>query len=160
VQKINFLGQTAAKPINDNLAFAANSLDFLSGSPDLISIRGKGNSVRPFVVVERMEAAANEKYEQQLTGLEAQLNDVQAKLTDLQGKKSETGRLVASPEVTKAIEDFQKQEARLRGERRDIRRALRENIDALGHRLLAVNVLASPLLVCAFGLWFRRSRRS
>jgi ABC-type uncharacterized transport system involved in gliding motility auxiliary subunit len=159
VQKINFLGQTAAKPINDNLAFAANSLDFLSGSPDLISIRGKGNSVRPFVVVQRMEAAANEKYERQLTGLETQLNDVQSKLTELQGKKSETGKLVASPEVNKAIEDFQKQEATLRGERRDIRRALREDIDALGHRLLAVNVLASPLLVCAFGLWFRRSRR-
>ncbi len=159
VQKVNFLGQTAAKPINDNLAFAANSLDFLSGSSDLISIRGKGNSLRPFVVVQRMEAAANDKYEQQLTGLEARLNDVQSKLSDLQGKKSQTGKLVASPEVTKAIEDFQKQEAKLRGERRDIRRALREDIDALGHRLLAVNVLASPLLVCAFGLWFRRSRK-
>ena len=159
VQKVNFLGQTAAKPINDNLAFAANSLDFLSGSSDLISIRGKGNSLRPFIVVERMEAAANEKYEQQLTGLEARLNDVQSKLSDLQGKKSQTGKLVASPEVTKAIEDFQKQESKLRGERRDIRRALREDIDALGHRLLAINVLASPLLVCAFGLWFRRSRK-
>jgi len=60
VQKVNFLGQTAAKPINDNLAFAANSLDFLSGSSDLISIRGKGNSLRPFIVVERMEARQRE----------------------------------------------------------------------------------------------------
>jgi len=159
VKKVSFLGQTAAQPLNDNLAFAGNSLDFLSGSQDLISIRGKGNSLRPFVVVQRMEAAANEKYEQKLTGLEAELNDVQAKLSELQGKKSDGGRLVASPEVTKAIDDFQKQEARLRGERREIRRALREDIDALGHRLLAVNVLATPLLVCAFGVWFQRSRR-
>jgi ABC-type uncharacterized transport system involved in gliding motility auxiliary subunit len=159
VKKISFLGQTAAQPLNDNLAFAANSLDFLSGSQDLISIRGKGDSLRPFVVVERMEAKANEKYEQQLTGLEAELNDVQSKLTELQGKKTESGRLVATPEVNKAIEDFQKQEARLRGERREIRRALREDIDALGHRLLAVNLLATPLLVCAFGVWFHRFRR-
>jgi ABC-type uncharacterized transport system involved in gliding motility auxiliary subunit len=159
VKKISFLGQNAAQPLNDNLAFAANSLDFLSGSQDLISIRGKGNSLRPFVVVERMEAKANEKYEQQLTGLEAELNDVQARLSELQGKKSEGGRLVATPDVTKAIDDFQKQQAKLRGERREIRRALREDIDALGHRLLAINVLATPLLVCAFGVWFQRSRR-
>ena len=101
-----------------------------------------------------MEAKANEKYEQKLTRLEAELNDVQAKLSELQGKKTEGNRLVATPDVTKAIEDFQKQQAKLRGERREIRRALREDIDALGHRLLAINVLATPLLVCAFGVWF------
>jgi ABC-type uncharacterized transport system involved in gliding motility auxiliary subunit len=159
VDKFSFGGQTAARPKNDNLAFASNSLDFLSGSSDLISIRGKGSSQRPFVVVEKMNIRANEKYEQQLTGLETELNDVQSKLTELQGKKSEGGRLVASPEVTKAIEDFQRQESKLRGERREIRRALREDIDALDHRLLAVNLLATPLLVCAFGVWFYRSRR-
>jgi hypothetical protein len=84
---------------------------------------------------------------------------VQAKLTELQGKKTEGNRLVASPEVAKAIEDFQKKEASLRGERRQIRLALREGIDSLENRLLAINLLASPLLVCAFGVWFYRSRR-
>jgi ABC-type uncharacterized transport system involved in gliding motility auxiliary subunit len=159
IEKVNFMGQAAARPLNDNLAFAANSLDFLSGSSDLISLRGNGSSERPFVVVERMNTRANEKYQQQLTGLEAELNDVQSKLTELQGKKSEGGRLVASPEVNQAIEDFQKQETQLRGERREIRRALREDIDALDHRLLAINLLATPLLVCAFGVLFYRSRR-
>jgi len=33
--------------------------------------------------------------------------------------------------MTKAIEDFQKQQATIRGERREIRRALREDIDRL-----------------------------
>src|SRR5688572_25885591 len=41
VRKYNFFGQTAAEPFNDNLAFAANSIEFLGGSQDLISIRGK-----------------------------------------------------------------------------------------------------------------------
>ena len=43
VRKFPFMGQTAAEPFNDNLSLAANSLDFLAGSRDLISIRGKGN---------------------------------------------------------------------------------------------------------------------
>jgi ABC-type uncharacterized transport system involved in gliding motility auxiliary subunit len=159
IRKFSFLGTTAAEPLNDNLAFAANALDFLSGSQDLISIRGKGDSVRPFVVFRRMEARANEKYQEKLAALEARLSEVQSKLNELQGKKSEGGRLLASPEAAKAIEDFQKQEASLSAERRTIRHALREDIDALESRLLAVNLLATPLLVCLWGAWFHRSRR-
>ncbi len=159
VRKYNFFGQTAAEPFNDNLAFAANAVDFLAGSQDLVSIRGKGSSIRPFDVVRRMEVTAQKKYQEKLTGLEARLTSVQTKLSELQGKKGESNRLVASPEMTKAIEDFQKQQASLRGERREIRRALREDIDALENRLLIVNLLASPLLVGAFGLWFYRSRK-
>lgn len=159
VRKINFFGQVAADPLNDNLAFAANSLEFLSGSQDLISIRGKGSSLRPFKVVQAMEVEANKKYQEKLTELDARLGQVQTRLTELQGKKNEGGKLVVSADVAKAIEDIQKQQATMRGERRDIRRALREDINALGNRLLVINLLASPLLVCGFGLWFSRHRR-
>jgi ABC-type uncharacterized transport system involved in gliding motility auxiliary subunit len=159
LRKFNYLGQNAAEPLNDNLSFAANSLDYLSGSQDLLSIRGKGNSLRPFTVVRAMEAAAGDKYREKLTALEAELNEVQSKLTELQGKKTEGNRLVASPDVAKAIEDFQKQDAKLRGERREIRLALRTDIDALENRLLAANLLATPLLVCGFGVWFYRRRK-
>jgi ABC-type uncharacterized transport system involved in gliding motility auxiliary subunit len=159
VRKFDFMGQSAAEPFNDNLSFAANSLDFLAGSRDLISIRGKGNSVRPFTVVRRMEADAAEKHKEQLTGLEARINEVQAKLADLQGKKNEGGKLLASPEATRAIEDFQKQASAMRAERRGINLALRVGINALENRLLLINLLGTPLLVCGFGLWFYRRRR-
>ena len=159
VRKFNYMGQTAAQPINDNLAFAANSIDFLSGSQDLISIRGKGNSIHRFTVVREMEAKAAEKYKQELDALEAHLSEIESKLTELQGKKGDGSKLVASPEATKAIEDFQKQEAVVRGERRQIRLKLREGIDALENRLLWINLLAAPLLVCGFGFWFSRARK-
>jgi ABC-type uncharacterized transport system involved in gliding motility auxiliary subunit len=159
VRKFNFMGQSAAEPINDNLAFAANSLDFLAGSRDLISIRGKGSSVRPFTVVRRMQADAEERYKEKLTALEARINEVQGKLTELQGQKGEGGRLLATPDATRAIEDFQKQASALRGERRAIRLTLREGIDALEDRLLAINLLGTPLLVCGFGIWFYLRRR-
>ncbi len=159
VRKFNFFGQTAAEPFNDNLAFASNTVEFLGGSQDLISIRGKGTSLRPFDVVRKMEVQAQKQYQDKLTALDARLQQVQSKLTELQGKKTEGNRLVASPEVAKAIEDFQKQSAQMRGERREIRRALREDIDALENKLLVINLLASPLLVGAFGFWFYRSRK-
>ena len=159
VRKFNFFGQTAAEPFNDNLSFAANTIEFLGGSQDLISIRGKGTSLRPFDVVRKMEAEAQKQYQSKLTELDGRLQQVQTKLSELQGKKGEGNRLVATPEMAKAIEDFQKQQAKMRGERREIRRALREDIDRLENRLLVINLLASPVLFGAFGLWFYRNRK-
>jgi ABC-type uncharacterized transport system involved in gliding motility auxiliary subunit len=160
VRTFNYFGTQAAEPLNDNLAFGGNTLDWMAGSQDLISIRGKGSSLRPFTVVRDMEVEAQKKYQEQLLALEARISETQSKLSQLQGKATESGRLVATPEMQKAIEDFQKQETGMRRERREIRRALREDIDALGNRLLVINLLATPLLVGAFGLWFHRSRRA
>ena len=159
VRRFNFLGVQAAEPLNDNLAFASNSLEFLGGSQDLISIRGKGSSMRPFTVVRQMEVDAQRRYQEQLTALEARINDVQQKLTELQGKRNEGNRLVATPEMQKAIDDFQAQQAVMRGERREIRKALREEIERLENGLLVGNLLAPVLLVGAVGFVVHRRRR-
>lgn len=159
VQKFDFFGQTAARPYNDNLSLAANVAEYLGGSQDLISIRGKGTSLRPFVVVQKMEAKAQQKNQQQLDALDARLQEIQTKLSQLQGKKGQGNQLIASPEVMKAIQDYQKQSLQVRAQRRSIRRALREGIDRLGNELLVINLLAGPLLVGLFGVWFYRARR-
>jgi ABC-type uncharacterized transport system involved in gliding motility auxiliary subunit len=160
VRRMNFLGTQAYEPINDNLALAGNAVDFLAGSEDLISIRGKGAAFRPFTVVRRMEAAAQQKYQEQLAALETRITEVQTRLTELQGKKTEGNRLIATPEVAKAIEDFQQQQAVMRAERRQIRAAFRADIERLEHTLLLVNLLAPILFVAAFGFWFHRRRRT
>jgi ABC-type uncharacterized transport system involved in gliding motility auxiliary subunit len=159
LRKMNFFGQTAVEPYNDNLSFAANTIEFLGGSQDLISIRGKGSSLRPFTVVRTMEVEAQKKYQEKLTALDARLAEVQKKLGEMQAKKGEGNRLVATPEMAKAIADFQKQQAVMSGERRQIRRALREEIDSLEKKLLILNLLATPVLVGAFSVWFYRSRK-
>jgi len=159
IRRINFGGFQAADPLNDNLAFGTNAVEYLAGSQDLISIRSKGSSVHPFTVVREMEAAAQDRYQQQLEALEARLSEVQSELTNLQAQVGDTGLLVASPEISEAIANFQAQEAEMRRERRDIRRALREDIDALETRLLLLNLLAAPAGIGLFGWFFHRSRR-
>jgi len=106
-----------------------------------------------------MEVKAQQQYQEQLTGLEAQLSKVEKQLTELEGKKTDGGRLVATPEITKAIDDFRQQQVKLRAERREIRKSLREGIAALENRLLILNLLGTPVLVVAFGLWFYYRRR-
>jgi len=156
---VQMFGRNMASPINDNLAFASNSLEFLSGSQDLISIRGKGSTLRPFVVVKNMEVAANEKYQAQLTALEGRLADVEKKLSDLQGKKGDTSHLLTSPEATKTIEEFRQQQTQMHAQRREIRKALRDNIESLGNELLSINLIVPPFILLVFGYLFYRSRR-
>ena len=159
VRKMNFLGVDAAEPLNDNLTLAGNVLDFLAGSPDLISIRGKGVSLRPFQVVHAMEVAAQQKYQEKLDALEKNLDQVQSQLSTLEGRKTEGGRLVATPSLTKAIEDLRTQQVKFRAERREIRQSLREGIETLENRLLLLNLLSTPVLVGCFGAWFYWRRR-
>ncbi|MCX6937072.1 MAG: GldG family protein [Verrucomicrobia bacterium] len=159
VRRVPVFGQEMVEPLNDNLAFAANAVEFLAGSPDLIALRGKRSAQRPFEVVARMEADAQARYNDQLAGLETRLSEIQGKISALQGKSPDGGRLVATPEVLKTIEEFQAKELEMRRERRDIRRALREGIDALETRLLLLNLLATPTLLGVFGLWFARHRK-
>ncbi len=85
---------------------------------------------------------------------------MQREISELQGKSPDGGRLVATPEVLKKIEEFQAQELAMRRERREIRRGLREGIDALENKLLVINLLATPVLLGVFGLCFARMRRS
>lgn len=160
VRRLNFLGTEAYEPLNDNLAFAANALEFLGGSQDLIALRGKGASLRPFTVVRRLEADAQRRYQAQLTALDARLAEVQQRLTELQGKRTEGNRLIATPEMAQAIEAFTQQQAAMRGERRQIRAALRADIERLEHQLLAFNLLVPLVLLTGFGAWFRHHRRA
>ncbi|AKC82616.1 ABC transporter [Verrucomicrobia bacterium IMCC26134] len=159
VRRQAIFGQEMVEPLNDNLFFGSNLIDFLAGSPDLIALRGKRSAQRPFEVVARMEADAQKQFNSKLAALETRIASVQSKLAELQRKSPDGGRLVATPEVLKTIEEFQAQELSMRRERRDIRRSLRVGIDALETKLLVINLLASPVLLGFFGVWFTRHRR-
>jgi ABC-type uncharacterized transport system involved in gliding motility auxiliary subunit len=148
-------------PFNDNLAFATNVMDFLGGSRDLISLRGKGTSQRPFEVIRRMELAAQADYQDRLDELEGRLQSVQQRLSQLLQNQKDQTRLVATPQMQAEIEQFRVEEAKMKSERRAIRLSLREGIERLQNTLIALNLLAVPGLVAIGGIWFfqRRTKR-
>lgn len=161
VQVMNFFGTRAYAPINDNLNFFLNVAEHLAGSGDLMSVRGKGLAQRPFVRVRDMELDAQTRYQAQLEALEARLAEVQGRIQELQTQLGSTQQLVASPEVREAIESYRAEEVGMRSERREIRRRLREDIDALKRTLAVANMLVVPGLVGLGGVFFfvRRNRR-
>jgi ABC-type uncharacterized transport system involved in gliding motility auxiliary subunit len=151
VRRMNFLGMQAVEPLNDNLSFASNVVDFLGGSRDLITIRGKGSAQRTFTVIREMETAAQERYQAELEGLEQRRNEIQQEIQKLQTQQADGRVLIASPEVSQALERYRVQEAELRTSIRQIRLSLREGIESLQNRLTVLNALAVPLVVVALG---------
>ena len=53
LKAFNFFGRTVVEPQNHNLAFLMNSLEFVSGRPELISVRSRGSFSRPFLTVQK-----------------------------------------------------------------------------------------------------------
>lgn len=150
----------AYMPLNDNLTFATNIIDFLAGSEDLIAIRGKGRSQRPFTVIERMEEQAQEKYQAAIAEVDKRLAEIQQELTKLAQEQGSAQQLVATPEVREALDRYRAQEAATRADRRAIRRQLREGIESLQNGITVLNLLLVPLAIIIGGIVYFGSRHS
>ena len=154
-------GQAAMEPINDNLGFVVSALETLSGSDELVTLRSKGTSLRPFKKVQDLERVAQLRYQAKLDEIERRLEEANAKITEL---SKQTGGVTAkgiviTPEMQREIEKFQTQADKLSEERRVIRRGLSEDVNSLGRRLQVLNLLAGPALALLFGLLYTLARR-
>jgi ABC-type uncharacterized transport system involved in gliding motility auxiliary subunit len=160
IQQQSLLGQQIAQAFANNGDFVINAVEQMAGGAALSDLRGRGVSWRPFEMIQKMEAEADQRFrakEQQLT---QELKDTEQKLAQLP-KAPEGSVDVLTPEQVKAIDGFRAQLLTIRSELRDVQFALRRNVDDLKNWITAVNVGVVPLLVAIIALLFamRRPRR-
>jgi ABC-type uncharacterized transport system involved in gliding motility auxiliary subunit len=162
VQVRSFLGQSIMNAFANNGDFAVNALDNLAGSSDLIAIRGRATSQRPFTTVEAIKRSADERFRAKEQDLQRELSDTERKLTELQSAKSQDQAQILSPEQKTELDNFLKRKVEIRKELRAVRRQLDAEIESLGTRLKIINILLMPLLVTLGALafaWWRAQRR-
>ena len=148
----NFFGQKIASPTANNNDFVLNALENLSGNDDLISLRGRGNSQRPFDKVNEIRREADKRFLAKENELEQQLKDLKSQLGQLQ--KGNGDGPILSDDQRKKIEEFREQQIATSKELRRVKHERNREIENLGWRLKLVNTLAMPLLVilAAFGV--------
>ena len=161
VQAQPFFGQTVYSAFANNGDFAINAVDNLTGSNDLISIRGRASAQRPFTKVNELRQAADDRFRAKENELKQELAETERKLGELQRGKSEEQALILSPEQKKELERFQAQKLSIRKELRSVRRQLDADIESLGTKLKVINIVLLPLLLTAGAILyaFRRRRR-
>jgi ABC-type uncharacterized transport system involved in gliding motility auxiliary subunit/ABC-type transport system involved in cytochrome c biogenesis permease component len=141
-----------AQPINDNLALFSNAIEQFAGREELIGVRSRGKSNRPFAVVDALEAKALAQWREKEAALEAELQETQQRLMALQKQKSGNERQLLSREQEEEIVRFRKVQADTRRALKNVRKSLTAGIDSLGLRLKVVNIALVPFLVVLFGL--------
>ena len=162
LQVQDLFGQRLVVPTANNADFVINALDNLSGSSELIGLRSRGFSDRPFDHVIEIQRAAELQYRDRERALLKELKEVEGKLKDLTTKEEKGAAVILTAKQKQAIEQFRRQIIKVRGELRDVRRALREDIDTLDAWIKILNIAAMPALIALFaiGLLIARNRRT
>ncbi len=161
VHEQDLLGQRLVQPWASNGDFVSNALDNLSGSDDLISVRGRAAFTRPFTRVERLRAAADERYRAKEQELETELHDTEDKLTALQSQRNDKTALILTPQQEQELQQFQQSRLRIREQLRKVQLSLDQDIDRLGNTLKVINIIVVPALFGCIALlvaWRRRRR--
>lgn len=158
----NFFGQKIITPRFGNLTFVQSLVEKLSGDSNLISVRSRATINRPFTLVQKMEAAAQEEYRGKIKTLMDSQQEIEKKLSELLQSKGAPGQqIILPPEQQKEIENFKKQQVETSKQLKQIRKEFRQDIDALQNRLKAINLLAMPTAVALCGVAiavFKRKR--
>ncbi|MCR0981410.1 Gldg family protein [Roseomonas populi] len=164
----DFFGQQVATPTADNGALVTNLADTLAGGDSLISLRSRGESLRPFTLVESMRAEADARYRQTERGLTERLQATERRLRELrQGPGSANaaggtaGATVITPEQRAEIDAARTEILNTRQQLRGVQRELRQGIEGLETWLRILNIALVPALLTLFaiGLAVIRARR-
>ncbi|MGI2323303.1 MULTISPECIES: GldG family protein [unclassified Methylococcus] len=154
VRSSSFFGRKLLTTFAGNGDLFVNAVDNLAGSSDLISIRGRGTSARPFTKVEELKAAADDRFRSKERELQQELGETERKLAELQRGKTGDDTFVLSPAQRKELDDFLRRKLEIRKELREVRRQLDADIDALGARLKFIDIALVPLLLTLGTLGF------
>ena len=143
----------------DNGSLLLNTVEQLSGNQALLSLRARGSSQRPFDVVRSLQRDAEQRFRAREEELQKRISETQQRITSMQQQKTPDQMLLLTPEQQEQLERLQQEVLDARKELRQVQFSLREDVEALGHRLMLLNVLAWPAIVAVAAIVLGVRRR-
>jgi len=159
VRKQNFLGQVLTSSFADNGTLTANLADQLLGSSDLIGIRARASTNRPFDRVDALRLVAEAQFRDTEERLQRELDETERTLTEMQSSRQDGELAVLNSEQQLELQRFLDRKMQIRSELRQVQHDLSRDIDALGMRLKFVNIVLLPVLIVMAALLFGQQRR-
>ena len=151
------LGAPVFDDIANNGDFAINLVDNLAGDSNLISLRARTVSSRPFERLEKIQRSAQLRYHDKESQLQLDLNTLNQQLSQIQGAKTVPLTTLQKTELAK----YQKRKAEIRSELRLVQHQLNTDIETLVTRLKLINIFLMPgiVILLAVLLGLRRLMR-
>lgn len=157
----SFFGQEIVNAFASNGDLVINAVDNLIGSADLISVRTRAGSTRPFSTVEALRAEADARFRANERHLQTRLDETEEKLAALQKARDDGNALSLNSAQQEELLRFQDEKLQIRKALRQVRRQLDEDIQSLGRRLKFLNIVGMPVVISALALllvFWRRAR--
>lgn len=150
----NILGSPVFDDIANNGDFAINLVDNLAGDSNLISLRARTISSRPFERLEKIQRSAELRYHDKESQLQSDLNVLNQQLSQTQGAQATPGSTGTKLDPVQKAElaKYQKRKADIRNELRQVQHQLNADIDSLVTRLKLINIFLMPSIVIVLAL--------
>ena len=146
ISEQDLFGRNSITPIADNGRMVVNSIESMSGGRNLIGLRGRGSSNRPFLVIEDLQKKAELSFREKQISLQNELQGTEDKLKEIQSNQLNSSENKTS-EQNKAIEEFQRKILSIRKQLRDVQRQLNADIERLENNIKILNIWTMPLIV-------------
>ena len=148
----DFYGHQTYTPVASNGEFTINALENLSGREDMISLRSRGTSFRPFERFHKIAQDAEQRYRSRLKLLEDNIKEGDMEVDNLRSQNLYEKKADKTAERQFLIKQLNQQKFETRKEIREVQRKLREDIDELATKLRFANIGLMPLLISFFAI--------
>lgn len=151
-------GHSLLRSWADNDAFVINSLDYLSGSEALVSLRARGRFSRPFSVVDELQRQAQIRFQSTYRQLSQSLAETDRALQKLRSNPDPHAAQLPAEQIDE-LAQRERQQHQLREQLRSLQYQLNNDVDALGRTLKWLNIGLVPLLLTLLALLIMAIRR-
>jgi ABC-type uncharacterized transport system involved in gliding motility auxiliary subunit len=161
VEVQDFFGQPQSTPFADNGPFVANLVGTLAGGDLLIGLRSRGDSARPFDLIQQMQSDAEARFRQSEKDLQQTLDATEKKLRELRGGGDGKAQAAITVQQRAEIDAAREQIADTRQKLRLVNLELNRDISALQTRVKLADIVLVPALLTlgAVGIGLVRRRR-
>lgn len=146
---------------NGNLSMMLSAIELMSGGGDLIAVRNRASTTRPFTTMQKKKSQVEDQFRPQMAKLTTELEQATSELSNLRGKfDKKTQRIIIDPASQSKIDDWQSKQVAIQKEIGNIKKQQRKAIDWEETKIKLVNILLMPIVVIAIGLILALNRRS
>jgi ABC-type uncharacterized transport system involved in gliding motility auxiliary subunit len=163
VQTQDFYGEQLAFTTSNNIDFLINTIEDMTGSQGLISVRSRAGFSRPFHHVIALQRDAEKRFRTKERELQQKLKETQQRIARMQVQRSGSGEQILTPEQQKEIAEFRLTANKTEQQLREVQANLRKDIDKLDTQLKFFNIGLVPFVVALLAVftgWMRIRNRT
>jgi ABC-type uncharacterized transport system involved in gliding motility auxiliary subunit len=147
--------------MNSNMALFFNAVEVLTGGGDLLSVRSRASTTRPFKKLDEMKSKLEEEFRPQLMQLDQKLQSTAAEISTLKLKRDKkSGTFFIDPADVAKLENLQAAQVDLNKKIRELKKQQNKKIDRTETMITVANVLGMPVVVVLIGILLALRRRA